>query len=180
MKFEPERVAENAPSTRTMARRHRIAFLNPMSPSVLQQALALYAKEDCTRTFEEDLTAFIHTGRVHITPTCILLAKAVPSTREYHEPWDTWQPHECDAWLIWLAAGELTEFFQYAPYELPWLLWARRDRLRKWPYHLARRHILQGQEQEQEQEQELTVPISSPGLTLRHEVRPRHEDPLLV
>ena len=126
-----------------------------MNTSVLEQALALYSKEGCTRTFEDDLAAFIHTGRVHITPTCILLAKAVPSSVTYHEPWDTWEGHTCDAWLIWLAAGDLAEFFQYAPYELPWLLWARRNRLRKWPYATARRHILQ----EQEQEQDYHVPI---------------------
>ncbi|QIF01956.1 hypothetical protein [Roseimicrobium sp. ORNL1] len=122
-----------------------------MSSTVLSQALALYDRAGETqtgtptqsRTFEEDLAAFIHTGRVYITPTCVLFAKAVPSHREYHEPWDTWEPHECDAWLVWLAAGDLAEFFQYVPYELPWLVWARRDRLRKWPYDLARRHILQ-------------------------------------
>jgi hypothetical protein len=119
--------------------------MHQMSATVLEEALALYARagETQTRTFEEDLAAFIHTGRVYITPTCVLLAKAVPSTREFHEPWDTWEPHECDAWLVWLAAGDLAEFFQYVPYELPWLVWARRDRLRKWPYDLARRHILQ-------------------------------------
>jgi hypothetical protein len=116
-----------------------------MNTPVLAQALALYEREGETRTFEEDLAAFIHTGRVYITPTCILLAKAVPSTRDHHEPWDTWEPHECDAWLVWLAAGDLAEFFQYVPHPLPWLVWARRTRLRKWPYELARRHILQEQ-----------------------------------
>lgn len=119
-----------------------------MNATVLAQALALYTDPafPCERTFEEDLAAFIHTGRVYITPTCILLAKAVPSSRDHHEPWDTWEPHECDAWLVWLAAGDLAEFFQYVPYPLPWLVWARRHRLRKWPYEIARRHILQEHE----------------------------------
>ncbi|MEZ0276080.1 MAG: hypothetical protein ACAH88_14325, partial [Roseimicrobium sp.] len=66
-----------------------------MNTSVLEQALALYEREGETRTFEEDLAAFIHTGRVHITPTCVLLAKAVPSSVTYHEPWDTWEGHTC-------------------------------------------------------------------------------------
>lgn len=92
--------------------------------NALLQAYALYEGQD--RTFHEDLAAFLHTGRVYITPTAVMLAKAVPSGMELHKPWDQWDESKCDCWLIWLAAGDLGEFFRYAPFPLPWICWARR------------------------------------------------------
>jgi hypothetical protein len=109
--------------------------------SALDQALALYEGQDAT--FEEDLAAFVRTGRVYITPTCVLFAKAVPSHLDSHGAMDVWEAKDCDAWLIGLAAGDLGEFFRYAPYPLPWLVWARRGRLRKWTWERAYGHIMQ-------------------------------------
>lgn len=107
--------------------------------NALLRAMLLY--EGHERTFAEDLAAFTHTGRVHITPTAVLFAKAVPSRIKEHGPWDIWEESECDAWLIWLGAGDMREFFRYAPYPLPWFVWARKDRLRWWRYEDVRRRV---------------------------------------
>ncbi len=109
--------------------------------TALLQALTLYEGQD--RTFRDDLEAFMQTGRVYITPTAVLFAKAVPREVDHHLPWDLWEESQCDAWLIWLAAGDLSEFFRYAPHPLPWLCWARRGKLRWWPWDRAYGHIMQ-------------------------------------
>lgn len=110
--------------------------------TALLQALALY--EGRERTFREDLDAFMQTGRVYITPTCVLFAKAVPSTVEVHQAWDRWEEEQCDAWLIWLAAGDLREFFRYAPHPLPWIVWARRwGPLRRYEWDKVFKRVMQ-------------------------------------
>ena len=35
-----------------------------------------------------------------------------------------------DTWLVYLAAGDLREFFLREPYPLPWVGWERNNRLR--------------------------------------------------
>jgi hypothetical protein len=109
--------------------------------TAILQAYALYEGRD--RTFHEDLAAFIHTGRVYITPTCVLFAKAVPSSVKQHGPWDLWEEAQCDCWLIWLAAGDLGEFFRYAPFPLPWICWARRWGPLKWHAWERVRHLVE-------------------------------------
>lgn len=61
------------------------------------------------------------------------MARPVCSTADESlilDPWHSFAQDEQDAWLIWLAAGELVPFLALFPYPLPLIGWQKRNRLR--------------------------------------------------
>lgn len=99
----------------------------------VEQAAAVYSREWCASSFREDLEAHLLGGYVHSTPAAFVMARPVCSTADEGlilDPWHSFDPAECDAWLVWLAAGDLAAMLQFLPYELPRIGWQKRNRLR--------------------------------------------------
>lgn len=100
------------------------------------QALAVYDREPCARSFEADLAAHLTNGFVWSAPDCFWMARPVDSTapvEQIVDPRCTFT--HCDAWLIYLAAGRdpipmLREQARKLPYQLPLVGWEKRNRLR--------------------------------------------------
>lgn len=101
----------------------------------LEQAQRLYVTQPCGRTFEQDVATFLRIGVVFSTGTAFLMAKPVPSPMVstsfiYADPEAVADRSICDTWLIWIAAGDMGEFFRFAPFRLDWLAWARKGVIR--------------------------------------------------
>jgi hypothetical protein len=115
-----------------------------MSP--FEMAMLVYATEPCARSFDEDLRRHHLYGYVFSSPSCFIMGRPVeknaqerlikdPSVRFYNP----------DAWLVYLAAGDLAEFFKHEPYPLPWLGWERDNHLRFYRRDNVRRLLKRGQ-----------------------------------
>lgn len=101
----------------------------------VDQVRRLYDVFPNGRTFEQDVETFLRIGVVFSSGTAFLMAKPVPSPMVstgfvYSDPEAVALPGQADTWLIWAAAGNMGEFFGFAPYKLEWLAWARRGAIR--------------------------------------------------
>jgi hypothetical protein len=102
-----------------------------MSPA--EQAAAVYEREECARTFREDLEAHLIGGYVFSTPTVFLMARPVrhdAPQAEIVNPWHVFPREECDCWMLYLAAGDIAEFFRWVPFPLAFVAWERNNVLR--------------------------------------------------
>lgn len=110
----------------------------------VERAMAIYGEEPCRRTFDEDLQLHLMYGYVFSTPTMFMMGRPVDryDPPEYIVTPDRrplWGPN---AWLIYLAAGDLGEFFRYCPYPLPWVGWERKNKLRFYDFKRAKRKVI--------------------------------------
>jgi hypothetical protein len=108
--------------------------------SAVEQAAAVYQREWCANTFKDDLEAHLLNGYVHSTPEAFVMTRPVLSTApeaEVLDPWHTFPREQCDAWLIWLAAGRVSTLLHLFPYDLPLIGWQKRNRLRFHPFAQA-------------------------------------------
>lgn len=101
----------------------------------IDAARAMYHKEPCGRCFGDDLATFLRIGYVFSTPTAFIMGKAVPSPHirtgfGYDRPGANAPIEHCDTWLIWLAAGDLREFFRFEPRPMKFVAWARKGVIR--------------------------------------------------
>lgn len=99
----------------------------------VELAAAVYEREPCAATFSQDLEAHLCAGYVHSIPSGFVMARPVCSTADVElilDPWHTFERDECDAWLIWLAAGDLSALLQFFPFPLPLIGWQKRNKLR--------------------------------------------------
>lgn len=97
----------------------------------VEQAAAVYAREWCSGTFREDLEAHLIGGYVFSTPRGFVMLRPVDSAAaEALDPWHVFPLERRDAWLIWLAAGDLASLLPLFPYRLPLMGWQKRNRLR--------------------------------------------------
>ena len=118
-----------------------------MSPA--EQAAAVYEREPCARTFEEDLEAHLLHGWVVSTPQFFVMARPVDSAAQpacIVNPWHRFPPEACDTWHIYLAAGDLCAALQWLPHPLPKIAFERRNILRYYRLEsltqlIARRHV---------------------------------------
>ena len=79
-----------------------------MTPA--EQAAAVYERETCARSFREDIEAHLLNGYVFSTPTMFIMGRAVDrlAPRELIvDPWHTFPEADRNAWLIYLAAGNV-------------------------------------------------------------------------
>lgn len=99
--------------------------------SPYELARKIYQQEPCARTFREDLEQHLRTGYVWSSPRTFIMGRPV---RRSGDRADIVTPHVTfdnpDCWHIYLAAGELYEFFRLEPFELPWFSWERHNVLR--------------------------------------------------
>ncbi len=96
-----------------------------------EQARAVYSQERCVNTFEYDFCCHLLNGCIFCTPDAFIMGRAV----DRHAPEDLiLEPaHEFrnpNAWLVWLAAGNMGCLPMFTPYPLPWVGWQRDNRLR--------------------------------------------------
>lgn len=96
-----------------------------------QQAQQVYQTEHCARDFWTDLHLHFTHGYVFSTPTAFIMGRPVDKTATYELITD---PTVCfpnpNAWLVYLAAGNLREFLRFEPYCLRWIGWERENNLR--------------------------------------------------
>lgn len=94
-----------------------------------EQAFNLYQRHD-DKSLIHDILTYSREGYVHITPRYIILAAH-------------WSQQHC--WYIHLAVGRgaMAEFFRLAPFELPWVAFARpgkgRHDIRYYPTYKLKR-----------------------------------------
>lgn len=99
----------------------------------VELAAAVYSREECSATFRQDLEAHLLHGYVHSTPTAFVMARPVSVLADEAlilDPWHNFPREEQDAWLIWLAAGDLASLLTLFPYPLPFIGWQKRNALR--------------------------------------------------
>ena len=108
--------------------------------SAVERAAAVYQQEPCARTFREDLEAHLLHGMVWSTPTAFIMARRV--CRDWPpevivNPWlpdgETelkWNPELCNCAHIYLAAGDIAQFFNLPHQGIEWVSFERQNRLR--------------------------------------------------
>lgn len=96
-----------------------------------QQARAVYESEPCARTMAEDMVAHFERGYVVNTPEVFLMFRPVSRDGNPDEIVNPWRffPHP-DCWHVYLAAGDASQFHRHFPYDLPWVSFERKNRLR--------------------------------------------------
>lgn len=81
------------------------------------------------RLFLEDVALHLRYGYVWASPTAVILARPVSSqwlTTDLGDLSKTAARDEADTWFVYLAAGNLTEFFEVMPYPLKFVCFWRR------------------------------------------------------
>lgn len=101
--------------------------------SPAQLAAEVYRREPCARTFGEDVEAHLINGYVFSTPTYFAMGRAVDSSASNQlvvNPWHVFPVEQCDAWLVYLVAGDMREAWGRFPYFLPKIGFERKNVLR--------------------------------------------------
>lgn len=103
------------------------------NPTPIERAKNVYLEEPCARTFVEDLEIHLLGGYVFSTPSYFIMGRAVNADGTNEQIVDpTYHFEVADCWHVYLAAGEnpFGEFLRLMPYELPYISWERKNRLR--------------------------------------------------
>jgi hypothetical protein len=110
-----------------------------MSP--IEQAMAVYQKEACARTFDEDLRLHLEHGFVFSTPEFFIMGRPVDSKaspRLIVDPTVRFLSDR-DCWHIYLMAGNCYRAWDIMPWPLPLFSFERRNELRFYPMERIRR-----------------------------------------
>jgi hypothetical protein len=78
--------------------------------------------------FREVLEAHLLNGFVFSTPDAFLAGRPVPKGADMSDLWCSWPDEVCNAWFVWLAAGDAWRLIDLTPYPLPWVGWHRTGR----------------------------------------------------
>lgn len=92
------------------------------------EAVAVYEREPCRRTFLEDFEAHLECGYVLSVPEVFVMARPVWTGADMAQILDPWQnqwPTLPNAWWIWLMAGDMAVALRHLPHDLPWIGWER-------------------------------------------------------
>lgn len=113
-----------------------------MSP--FEQAVDVYRREPCARSFIEDFEAHLLHGWIFSTPAIFLMARPVRSDSPVDVVLNPFSlPDDPDTWHVWLAAGNWREALRLAPFPLPWVSFERRNQLRRYAWNrILRRSAL--------------------------------------
>lgn len=107
-----------------------------------EQAAQVYAKERCARSFTEDVELHFLHGFVHSTPDYFIMGRAVVKCAPpalIVDPQHRFSRAVCDAWMVYLAAGDLGKAWDVLPWPLPWLVFERNNELRFVPADAMKR-----------------------------------------
>ena len=100
--------------------------LNP-----IMDASRVYQKEECARTFDIDLILHLKHGYVFSTPEAFMMIRPVRTDSDYEKITDPeYNYEEPDAWLVYLAAGDLKMLWKYEPWPLPMIGFERENEIR--------------------------------------------------
>lgn len=98
-------------------------------------AIAIYDREPCFRTFDEDLRLHLAHGYVVSTPRVFVMARAVESkgadSMIVDPAMNGWLFPDC--WHVHILAGDMAEALSFMPFELPLVSFQRKNVLRFWP-----------------------------------------------
>lgn len=116
-----------------------------MTPAA--KAAAIYRREECARSFAEDLDAHLQcpTGYVFSAPDFFMMGRAVPSgegIERLRNPWVWFRRVECDTWWIYLAAGDMAKFWAVEPYPQKFVAFERANAPRFYDCARIRNRIL--------------------------------------
>lgn len=104
----------------------------------VEQAAAVYLSEPCARTFREDLESHLLHGVVFSTPTAFIMARYVARDWPPHRIVDPSQNNTTDDHLdclhVYLASGDLTEFFTFPHKPCKWVSFERENVLKFYSY----------------------------------------------
>ena len=101
-----------------------------MQLSPVEKAAGVYKSEPCARTFREDLEAHLLCGYVYSSPGVFMMAR--PVVKEASEdlivnPWHQFDKQQCNAWLVYLLAGDMKEAWDKRPFDLEFIGFERRN-----------------------------------------------------
>jgi len=95
-----------------------------------ERALAAFQAEYSPLTFDEVLTWHLLNGFVFSRPDFFVLGRPVVSSAPYAllaDPSHHFPSTECDAWLVYLAAGNTARMWEILPWPLPLIGFERRN-----------------------------------------------------
>ncbi len=103
-----------------------------MTSTPFKQAMEIYSREFCKRTFLEDFTLHLTHGYVISLPDRFLMGRPVRKDATYEQLIDiTHRFNEPDAWFVWAAAGcHPYHLLKSLPFNLQFIGWERRNRPR--------------------------------------------------
>jgi len=99
-----------------------------MSP--FEMAARWHAALECGTPFVEVLETHLLTGYVFATPEIFLMGRRVDSRREGMMADFRATDPEGDCWHVWLLAGDFSKAMRFLPFELPYVSFHRRGKLR--------------------------------------------------
>lgn len=106
------------------------------------EAKAVYDREPCVRTFEEDLLIHFQHGFVFSTPDYFIMGRPVDLQAEHAlivNPAHIFPREKCNCWHIYLMAGSPKPAWDIMPWPLGWFSFERRNELRFYPVDRIRR-----------------------------------------
>ena len=101
-----------------------------------RNARAIYDREPCRRTFNEDLELHLMNGVVFSTPDFFLMGRAVPRGACHSDiinPAVVFAPALCDCWHVHVLAGDGQRAWSILPYAMQWMSFERNNRLKFYP-----------------------------------------------
>ena len=114
-----------------------------MSP--FEEAVAIYDREPCFRTFDEDLRLHFQFGFVFSTPEYFVMGRAVGRAvpNDMVNPAIYWDRDDrfptVDCWHIHCMAGDISKAWGILPYPLPFVSFQRKNELRVYRLDALRR-----------------------------------------
>jgi hypothetical protein len=106
--------------------------------------MAVYQREHCRRSFDEDYTLHELHGIIIETDEFFAMGRPVKQNAlqsEIVNPAHVFPPRECDCWHIYLFAGSMHLLFELMPFPLPWVSFERQNRLIFVPMERIRRYL---------------------------------------
>jgi len=90
----------------------------------VEGAARVYEKENSARSFREDLEAHLINGYVFSTPEYFCMGRPVSKTAAHEDivnPWVDFPRERCDAWMVYLVAGDMKAAWKCFPFPLKWI-----------------------------------------------------------
>jgi len=124
------------------------SFLGPTPSSGMSsavpflQAAAIYQREPCARTFQQDLEWHFRFGYVLSTPECFVMGRGVRHDADHSDivcPAVRFKTPDC--WHIYLLAGSMEAAWLLMPFRLRWMSFERNNILRIYETDKLRRHF---------------------------------------